>query len=153
MKEHKQDVGDTGKLIIQDKTDTSIASQKYVDFYIQSLSPVAIPNLPWRWYTDEAPDINKQWKSFNFKNTTLRQHLGLFYVGYAHQVSLLIGNTGTSQMDGPATFTVDLATVLRPVSVKFGNTWKQAIPYVRVGGIWKPSVAMVMKDGNWKEST
>lgn len=151
MKEYIQAVGDTGKLIIQDKTDTVKPSQKYVDLYIQSMSPVAIPQLPWRWYTDEQ--VGPTWKSFNFKNTTLRQHLGLVYVGYAHQFTLVLGNTGTSQLDGPTEFGVDLATLVRTVSVKVGTVYKDAIPYVNVNGVWQRALVLVYDQDAWKEAT
>lgn len=163
MHEYVQNVGDTGKLIVQDKTDTAVRANKVVDIYIQSLSPVAIPNLAWRWYTDDVPPAivgggdahhaRYSWNSFNFQNTTVRQHVATIFVDYAHEFTLVINDTGTSQLDGPAEFNVQLANQLRPVSVKFGTVWKQAIPYVRVEGVWKPALAMVMKDGSWKEAT
>lgn len=161
MKEYVKNVGDTGKLIIQDKTDTAILANKVVDLYVQSLSPVTISSLPWRWYTDTidpamSPPVNGHsqfaWNSFRMNNTTLRQHLGMIYVGYSHSFTLVLGPTGTSQMGSGDTFTVDLATVLRPISVKVGLVWKQAIPYVKVAGVWKPAVTMILSDGEWKEA-
>lgn len=161
MKEYIQNVGNTGKIILQDRTDTAIRANKVVDIYLQSLSPVSVPNLPWRWYTEDVdPFVSGEdhhakysWNSFNFQNTTLRQHVAKIYVDYAHKFTFVLGATGTSQLDGPTSYTIDLATILRPISVKVGTVWKQAIPFVKVGGVWTPAVAMVMQDGQWKEAT
>lgn len=140
--------GDTGLLIIQDNTD---GTDKTVDLYIQSSSTIAIPSLPWTYSLD---GVMQPWKSFNFSDSVLRQHLGLVYVGFAEQIVLNLGVSGTTQMGGPTNFTANLNQHgVRTVSVRSGGVWKKAVPYVRVAGVWKPVSAYVMKDSVWEEAT
>lgn len=44
-------------------------------------------------------------------------------------------------------------TLIAGARVKQGNTWKRAVPYVRVGGIWKVARPWVKKAGVWKETS
>jgi len=140
--------GDTGVLIVQDNTD---GTDKTVDLWIQSTSTKAIPQLPWTYSLD---GVMQPWKSFNFTDTVLRQHLGLVYVGYAETFTLHLGPTATTQMGGPTDFTVDLNQHgVNTVSILVGGVWKKAIPFVRDGGVWKPAAAYVMTGSVWKEAT
>lgn len=148
MIESTMATGDKGILKIQDKTDVV---DKTVDLWIQSLSPVYIPQLPW---TYSINGVMEPWKSFKFLYTTLQQHLGVVYVGYAETFVLHLGDTGTSQLAGPTDFAVDLnQSGIRTVSIKVGDVYKQAIPYVNVDGVWTPAAPWVASGGQWKEAT
>jgi len=137
--EQTMPTGNVGKLIIQDKTDST---DKTVDLYIQSTSSIAVPQLPWAYSID---GVMSPWQSFSFTDSVLRQHLGLVHVGYAEDFILHLGATGTTQLGGPTDFEVQLnQSGIRTVSLNVDGVWKQAIPYVNVDGVWKPAAAYVM---------
>lgn len=41
-------------------------------------------------------------------------------------------------------------TMLAGAWVRYGGTWKIAVPYVRTGGVWKMAVPYVRSSGTWK---
>lgn len=162
------DTGDTGRLRIQDKTD---GPDKVVELWVQSLSPVSIPNLPWAYSID---GLRSTWKSFNFLNTTMWQRLGLVFVGTDKKDFVLhLGETGTSQLEGPTDLEIEIygyipseeppeepapepdpdEPVLPPrlVNIKVGDIWKRAQVYVRVNGVWKRASPWVYGVDGWKE--
>lgn len=146
---HAQTIGTNGFMQIQDLTDTP---ENTVRLLILSSSPVVIPEMPWAYSID---GVMSSWQSFNFLNTTNWQQLGLIYVGYAATFVLHIGDTGTTQLDGPADFEISLqrGSGIKTVSIKDGDVYKKAIPFVNVDGVWQPAAPMVMSVGEWKEVT
>lgn len=140
--------GDRGVMVIQDKTDTA---DKTVDLYLQSLSPVFIPQLPWTYSID---GVMAPWQSKRFNFNAARQHLGLVYVGYADTFILHLGATGHPQLGGPTDFPISLNQAgVRSVAIKVGDVWKQAVPYVNVDGVWKPAAPYVMSGSTWQKAT
>jgi hypothetical protein len=140
--------GTKGLMIVQDNTD---GTDKTVDLYVQCTTTHPIPNFPWTYSID---GVMQPWKSFNFTDSVLRQHLALVYVGFAEEFTLHVGTTSTSQMGGPTDLAVDLNQHgVRTVSILVDGSWKSAVPYVRDAGVWKPASAFVMKDSTWVEAT
>lgn len=146
MVEHLKDTGDEGRLKIIDRTNTK---DRTVEFWVQSLSPIIIPNLAWTYSID---GVKKSWKSYNFKGTTVWQRLGIFYVPYGQEVTLHMGKTNSSELAGPTDFTIQLAKGISAVMVKVSGVYKRAIPYVKHAGVWKQASAHVNVGGTWKET-
>lgn len=152
MIEHIITTGDTGRLKIVDNTDNP--GLMTAELWIQSLSPVSVPALPWTYSIDETIST---WKSFNFVNTTVWQKLKDQYVGTSRTVTLHLGSTGTSQLNGPTNQTINLygyvppepIVVVATVKVKVGSTYKTAIPYVRVNGVWTVAHPYIKTVNGW----
>lgn len=144
--------GDVGRLKIVDKTDDE--SLMTVEMWAQSLSPVAIPQLPWTYSINTTMS---SWKSFNFANTTVWQKLGSVYVGATENFTLHLGNTGTPQLNGPTNHNIQLfgstadtgSAALDKITIKDGNARRTVVPYVNVNGVWKPARAYVRTDQGW----
>jgi hypothetical protein len=47
---------------------------------------------------------------------------------------------------------VSTARPLGAARVRYGGTWRTAIPYVRQGGVWRISVPYVNDDGTWRNA-
>lgn len=146
MIEHLHSVGTRGLIKINDNTD---GPEKTVDVWLASSTAKAVPQLPWTYSIDSSMS---PWQQFNFKAVTSWQHLGVIFVGYAQTFTLHLGATGTAELDGPDDYPVELQSTVRTVSVKVGDIWKKAIPYVNVGGVWTPASPWVMSGGTWKET-
>lgn len=153
MIEYTTTTGDTGVLIVDDYTDGDSKLGRGVDLFVQSTSPVSIPELSWSYTID---DVDSSVKSFNFKNTTLKQHLGFVYVGYAGSFVLHLGVSGHAQLAGPTDLPVTLNQQggISPVRIKHDGKWVTAIPYIKVtvgvdAGTWQPATAYVVVNGDW----
>lgn len=149
--EHTMATGNAGTLKIIDETDQSLNGiyPRNIQLWIRSISVVSVPQLSW---SIEFDGVTPNLRAFNFQNTTLWQRLGVVYAGYAETATLYLGNTGTTQLGGPTTFTVDLLGGVSKADVNVGGVHKSAIPYVRDGGVWKLADAYVMDQGSWKKS-
>lgn len=159
------DTGDTGRIRIRDKTDEA---DKLVEFWVQSLSPIGIPQLPWAF---SVGDVQSEWRPYNFQNTTIWQQVGVIHVGDSsvETVTLHLGNTGTSQLGGPTDLEINLFSYIQPedpenppepgeqspvpryANITVGNVVKKAIPYVNVAGVWKPALTFHHGANGWKE--
>ncbi|MCA1806538.1 MAG: hypothetical protein LC687_01545 [Actinobacteria bacterium] len=155
MIEHTVDTGDTGRLKILDKTDDT--DDMTVELFVQSLSPVSIPQLPWTYSINTSIS---SWKSFNFQDTTMWQRLSVVYVGTAENFTLYLEDTGTSQLQGPTELEIDLYGYVptvdpgpdpKRVNIKVGNQYKKATPYIKVDGVWKVAVPFVRVERGWTE--
>lgn len=147
--------GDTGRLKVIDNTDDS--GLMTADMWVQSLSPVSIPQLPWSYSIDGN---RVSWKAFNFKATTMWQKLGTVYVGKAQTFILHLGVTGTSHLQGPTDLEVSLfgyqpgsgpSPGKGSVNIKVDGVYKKAIPYVNDNGVWKQAQPLVRTENGWKE--
>lgn len=138
--------GDQGRLKIIDRTDEA---GRTVEFWIRSLSPVSIPSLPWAYSVD---GVRTTWKSFNFLNSTVWQRLGIFYVGYAQQVTLHLGATNKPQLGGPTDFVVDTLGGVSTCTITVGGVTKKAIAFVTVDGVVKAATMLVQHNTVWKET-
>lgn len=146
MIERIMNTGDQGRLRIIDRTDEA---GRTVEFWIRSLSPVSIPQLPWAYSVD---GVKTSWKSFNFASTTVWQKLGVIYVGYAQQVVLHLGTTGKPQLGGPTDFLVDLLGGISTCTIVVDGVPKKAIAFVNVEGEWKTATMLVQHNSVWKET-
>lgn len=136
--------GTRGLMKVQDNTD---GIDKTVDLYIASSLAVSIPQLPWSYSID---GVKSDTKSFKFLSTTAWQHVGKVFVDYASTFIFHIDATGHPELGGPTDLSVTLANSTKLVSIKVGNTWQKALPYVNVNGVWTPAVPMVFSS-TWKE--
>lgn len=154
MIEHILATGDKGQLRIRDNTDD--AGLMNVEMAVRSLSPVSIPQMPW---TYSINGIMSGWKSFNFKDTTLWQNLGVVHVGTAQRFTLHLGGTGTSQLGGPTDHQIDLYGYVPPsggggsgkVRIKIDGVYKLATPFVNVNGVWKQATPLVRSERGWTQ--
>lgn len=139
---HIMDTGDVGRLQIV------VSDDKTVSFWLQSTSPVAVPQLPW---TFTLAGVKRSWKSFNLDDTTAWQRLGGAYLGDLGSVTLHLGNTGTTQLGGPTDFLVEFEGGVGAVDIQVGDEIKKAIPYICVvPGVWKPATPYANDKGAWK---
>lgn len=154
MIEHILDTGDTGRLKIEDRTDEA---SKNVELWVQSLSPVSIPDLPWTYSINSS---RSSWKSFNFVDTTMWQRLAEVYAGTNETFTLHLGDTGTSQLNGPTDHQINLAGYIPSTSgptgsgqvvIKAGGVYKNATPYVKHNGVWKIAQPFVRGERGWTE--
>lgn len=148
MIEYTLPTGTNGTLIIDDNTD---GPDKTVDLYIESSTSIAVPQLSWAYSLDAQMH---DWQQFNFTDDVTRQHLGLVYLGpYVSQFTLHLGATGTVQMGGPTDMTVSVNGGVKTVSIKVGDVYKKALPFVKVDGVWQPAQAYVMDQSTWKPAS
>jgi hypothetical protein len=136
-------VGDTGRLKIEDNTDDP--GLMNVVLWIQSLSPVSVPDLQWSFQKDNSAE---SWKSFNFLATTLWQKLATVYLGNGvENFTLKLGETGTSQLDGPFDYEVPVYGYVEPPPAIVGDVAKRAS--MNVNGIYKQANVYVKVSGTW----
>lgn len=152
MIEYVKDTGDDGQLKIEDKTDDS--DLMTVELWLKSSSPVSVPELPWAYSVDGA---GTSWRSFNFTDTTLWQRIHIAHVGTSETFTMHLGDTNTSQLEGPTDLEINLAGYVEPdgsqsglVDVRVDGSWKKAVPYVRHGGSWKKAQAFVKTSQGWE---
>lgn len=140
--------GATGTMIIDDYTD---GPDKTLDLYIISSSTVSVPQLPWTYDID---GVMQPWQQFNFLDVVTKQHLGKIFVGaYSSQFTFHLGDTGTAQLGGPTDMQISVNGGASTVSIKVGNNWVKALPFVNVEGVWTPAQAMVMDQSSWKKTS
>lgn len=137
--------GTRGLMKVQDNTD---GIDKTVDLYIASSLAVSIPQLPWSYSID---GVKSDTKSFKFLSTTAWQHVGKVFVDYASTFIFHIDATGHPELGGPTDLSVTLANSTKLVSIKVGDIWQKALPYVNVNGVWTPAIPMVMSNSTWTE--
>lgn len=159
MNETKLATGDRGTLIVRDYTDST--TDKHIELWIQSSTTLSVPQLPWGYSLD---DVESGWQSFNFQPVVYAQRLLYLGVGNVKTVVLHLGNTGTTALGGPTDLSVDLIGYVDPgvapvspslptISLKVGDTYKRAIPYVNDNGVWKPAQPYVLAGSRWYPAT
>lgn len=142
------DTGTAGKMKIQDYTDTP---DNTVRLWLMSSVAISRPNLPWAW---QHGVFVGAYSSFNFQPVTTWQDLGYVFTGDDTNFVFKLGDTGSVELGGPTDFSIFLAKAgLNTVSVKVGDIYKKALPFVNVGGVWKQAKAMVMLNSEWKDAT
>lgn len=164
MFEHVVNVGSKGRMKIVDRTDES---SKVVEFWLQSLSPISIPQLPWTYFLDgSGPGI----QSYNFAYTTMWQQVHLSYApSSVREVTFHLGNTGTTQLDGPVNQTIQTAGYVPPpppsededpdpppaeplpkyALVSVNGVKRLAIPYVK-DGVWRRAEPFARSESGWR---
>lgn len=142
-------IGQTGTKGLMKIADNTDGTDKTVDLYVSSSTPIAIPALPWSYSID---GVLSDTKSFNFLATAAWQHLDKIYVGYATEFIFHLGDTGHVELGGPTDLTAALANSTKVVFVKVGDIYQPAIPYVNVGGVWKEAIPYVAYNGSWVEA-
>lgn len=107
-------------------------------------------------YSLDGVDI--QWSSFNVDLNTEWQGMASVYAGVSQTFTFYLADTGTTELDGPASFPIDLLGYLPPpgtsdytVDVKDGVGYKKAVPYVKHDGIWKIATPYVRTPSGWVE--
>lgn len=149
MKETREATGDTGRIIIRDRTDEAART---VEVLLQSTSPVAADVSYWLRFGPWSPDIPQPIRTKSFKATTVAQRLWFGYVGYAPEFIFHLMETGKTQLGGPTEVTVDLTGGVSTVKIKVNGVYKTAVPYVKHEGVWKPADAHVNDNGTWKRT-
>jgi len=119
---------------------------------------IEIPVGYWSYvvYDSDGNDvIVSNLKSFHLLANTDWQRLGYVYVGLNASFLLGIGGTDTAEMGSGETFTIPLLgnPDIHFVSIKVGDKYKKAVPYVNVDGVWKTAKALIMSNSEWKEVT
>lgn len=155
MNEYIYDIGTSGQVKIQDNTGDG---KKNVACWIKGPS-INIPALPWSWviYNSAGDDVQaSNLLSFQLQANNNWQLLGYVYVDDNARFLLGIGGTGTDEMgQSGETFNIYLAgnPDISLLSIKVGDQYKKAVPFVNDNGIWKPAQVWAMSAGDWKRTT
>lgn len=154
MNEYIYNIGTSGQVKIQDYSDTN----RYVIPWIKGPS-IDIPSVPWSWVVYDSGGnaiLTSNLLSYHLLANNNWQRLGIIYVQQNATFLLGIGGTGTDAMgQNGETFTIPLMgnPDISLCSVKVGDSYKKAIPYINDGGIWKPVQILVMQNSEWKKAT
>lgn len=155
MIEHTTETGTGGQLKVVDKTDDPDLMMAEAWIYYPNV--LDVPQLPWTYSVDGVMD---SWKSFNFSGGAAWQLLGGVHVGNAETFTLHLGDTGTTELNGPTDLAVNLFGHVPEggvedalVRVRHDGSWKKAIPYVNVDGSWKQAIPYVRTPEGWKPTT
>jgi hypothetical protein len=148
MIEHVINTGDRGRLKIIDR---SGEPHPMVEFWIQSLSPIGVRQIPWAYSINND---RSAWQSFRFRDQTVWQPVRRVALTYGETATMYLGATNSSELGGPTQFTVKLVGGLAPrlVLVKVGTQHVKAIPYVRVNGVWQVTQPLIRTDRGWRET-
>lgn len=150
MFDHQQWAG-SGILEIQDKTDDP---SKLVDLWMgTTIGEARDQDVVWSYTID---GVVSSLQHFYFPTGGSWHHVSTIYVGYAHSFTFHIEPTlPGSIFTGPVDFTVDLwaGSYTKTVSIKDGDVYKKAIPFVNVDGVWQPAAAWIMSAGEWVEAS
>lgn len=155
MNEYIYDIGTSGKVKIQDNTDSG---SKNVVVWLQGPS-ISIPSIPWSWvlYDSDGNAVqSSNLLSFRLLANNNWQLVSYIYVGTNARFLLGIGATDTDEMGRTGeTFSIPLMgnPDISLVSIKVGDQYKKAIPFINDNGVWKPVQVMVMSAGEWKRTT
>lgn len=151
MIEHVFDLGTEGEVKIQDWSMHPEFSM--CRFYIRSNILIDVP-VSFRYAIDGA---ESSWESFDWDDaTTDWQLIDAVYVGEeADEFVLYFHDTETTEMNGPADFTIDLGSddAANLIDVKYQGSWERAEVYVRDNGEWKLVKPYVRTSGNWVETS
>jgi len=145
MNETVIETGTRGLMRVVDNTD---GTDKTVDLYVSSSLAISVPQLPYSYSID---GVKSDMKSFNFTNTTAWQQLDKVFVGYASEFTFHLDATGHAELGGPTDLTIQLLNQTKLVSVKVGDSWVKALPYVYSDGVWQPATAYVVSNSQWAE--
>jgi hypothetical protein len=120
MTDHKKDTGATGTMMIRD-------SGGYVEFWLQAGSQTFNHDLPWAYVVNGN---SSSWRSFDFHSGGDWQKLYRVKVSTSQTVTFKLGDTGTSGLGGPTTFSVKIDRTSKPSapsSVKLTNATSSSV--------------------------
>lgn len=137
--------GSSGNMIIRDD------GRSNVDFYVQSVVSVSIPEMPW---TFTLNGITEGWRSFEVLEIGQWQFVTSLYVGYSQTVTFKLGDTGTTSFGGPTDHAVYIqrGASVGVARIKSGTVHQTASAYVKDGGVWKPAEVWVRSASIWKRT-
>ena len=110
-------------------------------------------NFPFGWTANSYNgtgtfDYNVPWDGRTFPTPGPWVKLKTLTIEYSQTITLRIGATGTTGLDGPAEFSKYIERATARINVN--GTWKTAIPYVKKDGVWKVAQAWIKSSGVWK---
>ena len=139
MADYTRSTGNGGTMMVRD-------TGTLVEFWLKGPSGTYNAALPWRYGVN---GVTSPWKTFNFKQGGAWQKLGAWTVTSKQTVWYYIGDTGTSGIGGPTTF----SQLINRGTTGGGGTTPTATrpgkpPYPTYSEITANSVLVTMRDGS-----
>lgn len=122
-----------------------------VDILVTSEYPdVIMEEMPWSYTLNSVRD---PWRTARIMPNVWIT-LGRLYVPTSQTVSIHIGETNTSEIEGPHDFSfyVNRGAGSAGARVTQGATSSRAIPYVNVQGVWKVAEGYAKHAGVWRQT-
>ena len=147
MREHIFQTGTDGEIKIVDRTDED---DMLVEMQIRCAAAIDIPELPWLYSVDG--NQSNVWSHHLLANDDWQVLDEVFILGDSSSFTFKILDTGFTEMNGPAEFTVDLlGAPSSGLAYVLDGTWKPAEVYVNVRGVWRHAQPFVRDQGIWRQ--